>query len=240
METRSSKRKTVKPPKPISVSVKRPKKSSTALSAYLKSYKNGDEMHLSLFRVVQKLVQPEKVFYPGCHRHITASLTFKDVIYVDFDSKVQNCFEDDSTLQWLNDNKEYDNDCKLKFICGDFTHNLQGVVEESFDLLISACAGIVSTSTSKYLKKGGYYLISDAHYDARMLSLDKEYTLKYVWDSGKKELVNDQYELDQHFRTLDGEKITREMVDESMNKPKARRSFKLKKEAMFYLFQKNH
>ena len=123
------KRKAVKPPVIACANlnnqlpIKRPRKWSTALLAYLKSYRNGDEMHLSLFRAVQKLVQPEKVFYPGCHRHVTASLTFKDVIYVEIDSRVRSCFEDGVVLEWLENNKEYENECKLKFICGDFTHD---------------------------------------------------------------------------------------------------------------------
>ena len=218
----------------ISQSPKRTRSGSRELSAYFKSYKNGlGDFHLPLFRAVAQLLKPGRVLYPGCYRHVTASLAFEDVVYLDCDSKVGACFQDEGVLDWLDQNKDYKVKPKLRFLCANFDNAIKGESLESFDLAISACAGIVTSSTSKYLKVGGYYLVSDAHYDARCLSLDESFVLKYVWDS-KTEVFTD--DVDGHFVTNEGKKITREMVEESQNKPKARRSFKLKKEAMFYLF----
>jgi len=219
-----------------SPSSKRTRKDSRELSAFFKSYKNGiGDFHLPLFRAVAELLKPERVLYPGCYRHVTASLTFDDVVYVDCDSIVGNCFQDECVLDWLDQNKDYIGKTKLKFICANFDHDIKSESPRTFDLAISACAGIVTSSTEKYLKIGGYYLVSDAHYDARCLSLDKSFTLKYVWDSESETFTED---VEGHFVTKEGEQVTREMVEESKKKPKARRSFKLKKEAMFYLFVK--
>ena len=73
---------------------KKPKKLSNAeLDAYFKTYKNGfGDHHWQLFREVDKIVKVEKVLYPGCHCHITASLVFKNVVYVDNYKKIAGCF----------------------------------------------------------------------------------------------------------------------------------------------------
>ena len=73
-------------------------------------------------------------------------------------------------------------------MCIDFSslENKFGI--ESFDLLISACAGFVTPSTSLLLKNDGW-LVSDAHLDARMLSLDKNFTLVAVWDTADEKFV---------------------------------------------------
>ena len=56
--------------------------------------------------------------------------------------------------------------------------NTQTLVEsKSVDLLITASAGIVSQPCAKYLKVGGHFLVSDAHFDARETYLDERFQL---------------------------------------------------------------
>ena len=228
-----------------SSSRKKRQKRSGELSAYFKSYKNGlDDWHLPLFRAVHEYMichqkGTAKVLYPGCYRHITPSLVFNNIVYIDFDSKISKFFDDEAVKDWVREQKGYDRDASIKFECLNFS-SLETIFEvESFDLLISACAGFVTPSTSSLLKNGGYCLVSDAHFDARMLSLDKNFTLVSVWDKKDEKFVFDADVLSQHFITENEKPLTRAMVDESVAKPKTRRSFKLKKEAMFYLFTKN-
>ena len=226
------------------ISIKRQKRSKELL-AYFKSYKYGlGDWHLPLFKAVYDWITqteklPVKVLYPGCYNHITTSLVFDNVVYIDSDPKMTKFFGDDAVKDWVKEQKHYDGDTSIQFECLNFSslENKFGV--ESFDLLISACAGFVTPSTSLLLKNGGYCLVSDAHFDARMLSLDKNFTLVAVWDTADEKFVFDVDILSQHFVTQKGEPITQAMVDESAAKPKTRRSFKLKKEAMFYLFIKN-
>lgn len=225
--------------------VKYKKKISRELAAYFKSYKNGlGDWHLLIFTAVIDEIfeneQTKKILYPGCYRHITPSLVFSHVVYVDSDSKMNSFFADDQVRGWVEDNKQYPGDAHYDFICKNFTSPdlNESLEKESFDLLISACAGFAAPTTTEYLKKGGYCLISDAHYDARLMSLDNTFTLKAVWINNK--FVWDRIVLDQHFVTVKNEAVTQAMVDESVSKPKARRSFKLKQEAMFYLFIKNN
>ena len=213
------------------------KLSNVELNAYFKTYKNGfSDHHWQLFREAGKIVKVEKVLYPGCHRHITASLVFKNVVYVDNYKKIAGCFADPKVLEWVNDNKDYSEEPKIVFKCKNFESSINEK-NEDFDLVISSSAGIVTTSCKKYLKKQGYFLVSDAHYDARMLSLDPNFQLTHVWNSGN-EVFESGEVLKGHFKTKEGKKITKSQVQESIEKPKAKRSFKLQKEALFYLFRK--
>ncbi|KAL3901146.1 MAG: hypothetical protein SGARI_006118 [Bacillariaceae sp.] len=126
----------------------------------------------------------------------------------------------------------------IRFLCNNFDNSLT-LPLASFDLLISACAGIVSTPCAKYLKPGsGYLLVSDAHFDAREAFCNShEFELVAVLDMDG--TVRDApRDLEGHFTTTDSTPLTQAQVEESKVKPKARRSFKLVKEGMFYLFQK--
>ena len=223
------------------ISTKR-QKNSRELSAYFKSYKSGlGDWHLALFKAIHGHIvkKSARVLYPGSFNHITPSLVFEDVVYIDSDPKMKKFFDDKIVKDWIEDNKHYTGNTCIEFECLNFNSLNKKFEDESFDLLISACAGFVTPTTSSLLKKGGYYLVSDAHFDARMLSLDATFTLVAVWDETEKKLDSDRDLLTQHFVTKDGRHITRAMVDESAVKPKAKRSFKLKREAMFYLFTKN-
>jgi hypothetical protein len=109
---------------------------------------------------------------------------------------------------------------------------------ESIDVLISANAGIVSTPCAKYLKLGGYFLVSDSHFGAQQVFLVKlQFRLMAIIDNdGTTRDAEDDFE--GHFTTTIGTLITPEQVEESKSIPKARRLFKLQKEGIFYLFQK--
>ena len=217
---------------------KKQRQSSSELNAYFKTYKQGiNDFHWPIFRELNKIVNPSRVLYPGCHRHVTASLIFSDVIYIDTYKKIAACFSDPKILEWVDSNKEYGDETKLKFLCKNFVRDF-GENVNSFDLVMSLSAGIVTTSCAKYLKKSGYFFVSDAHYDARMLYLNPDFKLTHVWDSSTSNFDSSKETLKGHFTTKDGGKITKAMVQESIKKPKAKRSFKLEKDSLFYLFQK--
>jgi len=74
-----------------------------------------------------------------------ASLAFDNVIYVDMDKKVAPLYSDPKALSWVNEHKCYPGEPVYKFYCQNFESKLmRGHKEASFDLMISACAGIVS------------------------------------------------------------------------------------------------
>ncbi|CAJ1347395.1 unnamed protein product [Effrenium voratum] len=199
-----------------------------------KTYKGLEDIHLPLFREVQKRIKAQKVLYPGCHWHLQASLVFPDVTYVDFNGKVGPFFEDPAVLAWVDTHKAYKCKAKIEFLHRDF----QKLEIPPPDLLISMSAGIVSKPCGHLLRKGGHFLASDAHFDARLAHLDARFELVGVYDMEKQKLLMDDKTLGSCFVTTKGEKITAEQVRTSMTKPKGRRGFTLQREDMFYLFKR--
>lgn len=197
-----------------------------------------EDWHIAIFKEVLNFTKAQHVLYPGSDKHITASLYFPSVVYVDINKKVEGIFHDEQVLAWVDENKNYSQNTKITFLSKNFESTFEK--EATFDLMISVCAGIVSAPCSKYLKPQGYFLVSDAHFDARTTYLRPDFKLVGVYDTEKGKLETSVVELAEHFQTTHGVPINKQQVDESTEKPKGRRSFKLKKEAMFYLFQKTH
>ena len=212
------------------------KNSKRELNFFFKSYKGLEDFHLPIFKEVKEICRPEKVLYPGCFRHISCSVIFEDVTYVDCDNKMSKFFEDVEVDKFVEEKKFYKGDTKKIFILSNFENKFAEI--EKFDLLISMSAGLVSNSCTKYLKKGGYFLVSDAHFDARNLFLKPHFKLISVYNNETKKFEDDPSILEQHFHLVSGEEIDEKIVTESINKPKNQRKFKLKKESLFYLFQK--
>lgn len=204
---------------------------------FLKVYKGLNDYHVPIFASALNATKASKVLYPGCDKHLQASLFFKDVCYIDFNSKMEIFYKDENILEWVKANKRYPSNPKIKFKAVDFEKDF-GEKPETFDLMISASAGIVSRPCGKYVKKGGWFLVSDAHYDARQAFVDEEFKLVAVYENASEKFEFSPESLKGHFTTKDGEKLSQKHVDESKQKPKAKRSFKLEKEGMFYLFQK--
>ena len=67
------------PPLPREASASR-----AVMSSFMRSYKGLDDWHLPIFRAVRDflsargIAEPD-VFYPGCHKHVQASLVFRKV-----------------------------------------------------------------------------------------------------------------------------------------------------------------
>ena len=55
-----------------------------------------------------------------------------------------------------------------------------GLADESFDLLASLYAGLVSEYCTRYLRVGGTLLVNSSHGDAAMASIDSRYRLAGV------------------------------------------------------------
>ena len=215
---------------------KRPRASSGCLTKLQKTYKGLDDYHLPLFKEVQKMAKAKKVLYPGSHWHLQASLVFPDVSYIDYNKQVAPFFEDSAVQAWISEHKIYSATPELKFYQRDFEH--LKLPKGSYDLLISMSAGIVSKPCVQFLRPGGHFLVSDAHFDARTVALDQRFSLVGVYDMQREKLVTDKERLELCFVTTTGKKITREEVEISKEKPKARRGFQLKREDCFYLFKR--
>ena len=208
-------------------------------------------MHFDVFSQVQQWTNDpiKRVLYPGCHRHLTASLIFPQVTYIDSDEKVAEFYADKAVEKYIDENKVYDDDVvprHYEFHCHDVNHPLPTGVGKDFDLLISLSAGLVTEPCSDYVRNGGYLLVNDAHSDARTTFVrDNDWELIAYCDeeSGDGKGFTDS-NLNRCFRvkvprSKETQPMTQAQAEESVKVgSRSKRSFKMPFEPMFYLFQK--
>jgi hypothetical protein len=133
-------------------------------------------LRAGLFKSISEQYFIESALYPGSYIHISPSFYFKEVVYVDTDSKARKFFEDDSFKKLITERKVYSEDSELRF----YPLNYQEEIPEKegyFDLLISQYAGFVSRYCKKYLKEGGILVANNSHGDAGVAELDPDLSL---------------------------------------------------------------
>jgi len=209
---------------------------SKALEKYLSNYRGIDDPHLKAFRVIRKKFNVEGVLYPGSWIHLTGSLVFPYVVYVDFFAKMESMFNDPELLEYIETYSETANKPTIKFHRADYREGMEER-KESFDLLISLSSGFVSKYCKPYLRKGGLLFVNNEHYDASMAYVDSDYMLIGVFTSASK-LVEDKQRIHEYFLTKNNQPISLEMVNENSKKSPSKAKYKLSKKASFYLFQK--
>lgn len=206
------------------------------LNDYLLRYGGINDWHLQVFRVINNRFSPRKVLYPGSWIHLTPSLVFSYVVYVDLSPKIVRAVNDSSLLQYIEDYKEYQDKPKIKFHQADYQSNL-GEEKASFDLLISLNSGLVSQACGVYLKEGGVLLANNEHYDASMAYTDSKYKLIGVFKTVGKYIESEEV-IHNYLITTKGDPITLEMVNDNLKKSPSKARHKLKKKVLFYTFQR--
>ena len=119
-----------------------------------------------LFKLIRETYECKEVLYPGCSIHITPSLYFSHVVYVDQSQDAAQFFADEKALlEFLNRNKSYKQPAYLRFIHQDYSTPLP-FMDGSFDLLLALFAGGIATSCTRYLKVGGTLVTNNHQCDA--------------------------------------------------------------------------
>jgi hypothetical protein len=219
--------------------------STKQLNLYRKSYKGGGQkdLHFEIFKDVRHWTDDStRIFYPGCHRHVTASLVFPTVLFVDCDTKVGELYSDTAVSDFVAAEKVYEEEASYEFYCLDVNRPLPTKIGKDFDLLISLSAGIIVEACTKYVRQGGFLLVNDSHGDASMTFVGDKWELLAYYDNEKEHFTSDS--LHRCFQV----KVPRSDQTEPMAKDQAKesaeigsrskRSFKLLFESMFYLFKK--
>lgn len=132
-----------------------------------------------LFKAVRAAVGDSVVLYPGSYVDVAASMAFSTVTYVDLDRRAAQFFEDAAGVREIIGSQAGPRSVSVEFIHADYTNDL-GLVPESFDLLVSLYAGLVSEACTRYLRVGGTLLVAPSHGDAAMASIDPRYGLSGV------------------------------------------------------------
>ena len=150
------------------------------LELYRKHYICKDDERLGLFVKLAERYEVKSVLYPGSFVHITPSLVFPRVVYVDSYKKAADFFKDQAIYDHIQENKLYQEEARTIFHKSDYTSDF-GEREGSFDLLISQSAGFISLACKKYLRINGLLLVNNSHGDASMASIDSDYELIAVY-----------------------------------------------------------
>lgn len=178
-------------------------------------YENKIGNRKSLYRSVIKKYDIQSILYPGSHIDIAPSFLISNVIYVDNFKGAIRFFKDIEVIkEYINEHKEYDEPCEMRFINEDYTNPLDIA---PVDLIISQYAGFVGQATKKYLKSGGILLCNDSHADATLARFDQDYELVGIIDnSGHINRSN----LGQYFKLAKDKTVDLEKVRQEMKGPK--------------------
>ena len=118
-----------------------------------------------LFKALKERYDCNEALYPGSSVHITPSLYYPHVVYVDQSTTAAEFFSDMDGIQaYVRRNKHYKQRAYISFIAQDYTVPLP-LPKGGFDLLISLYAGGVSQACKEYLKIGGILVTNDHQND---------------------------------------------------------------------------
>lgn len=138
----------------------------SVIGSYAALYEDMNFERTGLLRLLESTYHCRDVLYPGCSVHITPSLCFSHVVYVDQSEAAAKFFADEKTLlEFVKRNKQYRRSAYIRFIQQDYSQPLP-VHENSYDLLLALFAGGIAKSCTKYLKSGGLLLTNNHQGDA--------------------------------------------------------------------------
>jgi hypothetical protein len=147
------------------------------MNQYEKQYKSMQFERAGLFKAVHERYQSRDVLYPGCSVHITPSLYFPHVVYVDQSEAAAQFFADERSIaQFVSRNKHYEQSAYVRFVQQDYSMPLP-LMEEKFDLLLALFAGGIAESCAVYLKVGGILLTNNHQGDAMDAAKDPNFEL---------------------------------------------------------------
>jgi hypothetical protein len=202
-----------------------------SLEIYKKHYVYKDDERLGLFLKLAEKYEVKNVLYPGSFVHITPSLVFPRVVYIDSYKKSADFFKDQTVYFYIQENKAYSQEAQVIFRKSDYSKDF-GEREVSFDLLISQSAGSVSQACKQYLKIGGLLLVNNSHGDASMASIDSDYKLIAVYNRRKNKYTLSEKNLNLYFIPKSDTKVTKAYLE------KTQRGIGYAKTASGYIFER--
>ena len=88
---------------------------SKALEKYISNYGGVDDPHLEALRLIKRKYEVYRVLYPGSWIHLTPSLLFPYVVYVDSFAEMKSMFNDPELLHYVETNSETKGKPIIKF-----------------------------------------------------------------------------------------------------------------------------
>lgn len=178
---------------------------------YKKYYVDRQFEQQEVFKALKEKYAIDSVLYPGSFVHTTPSFAFPKAVYVDSDTVAKRFFSNMKFVkEMVESRKIYNQDTNIEFIGQNYNSPIP-VRKESFDLLISHYAGIISQPCKKYLKVGGLLLVNNSHADAGVAYLDDDFKLVATINTNRKNLISD-HNLTQYFIPKKEQEITIESL----------------------------
>ena len=210
------------------------------LDTYRANYLNSsgcNDVLGQVFRTVRDEFHARRVLYPGSYLHITPSLYFPYVCYVDSLAGFTDALADNSLRQYVAAHRDYPEAPEMLCFQQDY-RTFACEPGGSFDLLISLSAGLISQACKRFLAPRGMLLVNDEHYDARRAFVDPDYLLWAVFAGENLRMDTSESELAAYFRTAQGTPLTLKMVESDVPRPPSRARFKPARSAPVYLFRR--
>lgn len=205
---------------------------AASVKALYEKHYAGDKARRGFFDALAAWRQPDRVLYPGSFIHVTASLVFPSVVYVDNDRNAKRFFSKmDDVVSFVARHKVYSEAPKMAF------HGLSYEVDipepdGTFDLLISLYAGFISKPCRRYLRLGGILAVNNSHGDAGLASINPDYEIIGVIQGRGDRLRVVEEDLDAYFNPKKKTRVTEELLR------KLNRGIGYTKTAPVYLFKR--
>ncbi len=133
-----------------------------------------------LFSAIAANFTINTALYPGSYFDLSPAFIFDDVAFVDTNRKAAKFFADrDAVDGIIAENRDEATPTNWRFLQADYTDPLP-LQDNSFDLLVSLYAGVVSETCTRYLRPGGVLLANASHGDVAMATLDPDLSLVAV------------------------------------------------------------
>lgn len=198
---------------------------------YEKHY-GGDKARRGFFDLLASWQRPGRVLYPGSFIHVTASLVFPSVVYVDNDRNAKRFFSRmNDVVSFVARHKKYHETPEVIFHGSSYEADIPEP-DGSFDLLISLYAGFISKPCKRYIKLGGVLAVNNSHGDAGLASIDPDYELIGVIQGQGDRLHLVDENLDVYFKPKKEKEVTEELLR------KLNRGIGYTKTAPAYLFRR--
>ena len=214
-------------------------RTTDALPTYLRDYlgvrHNHDHDLLGVFRAVRGLIDAPCVVYPGSYVHLTPSLVFPCVCYVDSVKGFGAAMQFSDLTAWLEAHKEYTEPTVVTAIEAAYDR-IPSALPAGFDLMISLNAGAISQACKPLLASGAHFLANDGHYDAARAQVDEDYTLVATLNADGAVETGEEA-LRGYFVTKQGKPLTREMLAENEQRSPSKARHRMAHTANAFLFR---
>ena len=206
-----------------------------ALPTYLRDFResrHNDDL-IAVFRAVRDLIGVQRVVYPGSYVHLTPSLVFPSVCYVDSVKGFGAALQSEDLAPWLDAHKEYPE--PVEFTAIETAYNrIPSSLHAGFGLMISLNAGAISQECKPLLSPGAHLLANDGHYDAARAHVDADYTLVAALSADGAYETSEEA-LRGYFVSKQGQPLTREMLAENEQRSPSKARYKMARAADAFL-----